>query len=276
MEQSNEKLRQELERTRARVAADVDAISERITPEQLKEQAKQSILEAKENMKQRVKYEARRAGRNLAHSARANPIPLLLVGAGVGWLVYDARQRSRVGWREPGYGDEIEGGYGESAIEMQGGGGDAGGRGRAEHVRERVGHARERARERLHQAREHAGERWRDVRDETRTFVRESPLTAGAVALALGAGVGFLLPSTTPENRALGRRKERWLERGREALGEAADRATEKLAATAGGGDAAEHAGEQRQGASPEQGILEPSRSVGVPNPEDRPRGSGA
>jgi ElaB/YqjD/DUF883 family membrane-anchored ribosome-binding protein len=276
MERSNERLKQELERTRARVAADVDAISERITPEQIKQQAKQSILEAKEHMKQRVKYEARRAGQNLAHSARANPMPLLLVGAGIGWLVYDARQRSRGGWREPGF-DEIEGGYGTEA------GGYAahgdygtergGAAGRIEHVRERVGQVRERAGERLHQAREHAGERFRVVRDDTRAFVRENPLTAGAIALALGAGVGFLLPSTSPENRALGRRKDRLLERGREVLGEVADRATEKLGGASGGGEEIQPAGEQQQGALPQQQpTQEQSRAFDLYNPEDRQR----
>ncbi len=245
--ESNEELKREIERTPARVAADVDALSEKVSPEHLKQQAKQSIQQAKEQMKERVKYEAGRARENLFGSARIYPVPLLLFGAVIGWLILDTRKRYRSGWvepsyqsgyqpaYEPGYQPGIEAGYGvgyEPGIEGERAGGDrsriARGRERIAQIGERVTHAREHASERLHDARQHASERMHHVRDNAETFLRDNPLAAGAIALGVGVGVGMLIPTTNREGRVLGPQKERLMQRGREKvseLGEVAEHA---------------------------------------------------
>jgi ElaB/YqjD/DUF883 family membrane-anchored ribosome-binding protein len=162
-----------------------------------------------------VKHSTRRAGRDLVTSARSNPMPLMLIGAGIGWLIYNARQHnvSSEGWREPGW-DEIDLDEGPSARE------------RAAHMRARAGEkihdVKQRASERYDQlshrvahARERAGERMVHYREGAEHFMTENPLAVGALALAIGAGVGMLVPHTNVEDRVLGERRDRLMDRGK-------------------------------------------------------------
>jgi ElaB/YqjD/DUF883 family membrane-anchored ribosome-binding protein len=247
-QQSSEELRQEIERTRARVAADVDALSNKVSPENVKAQAKQRFHRAKEEAKQRVVYSSRRAGRSLRDSARANPLPLVLVGAGLGWLVYNARQNARryEGWNEPwsepeydefatepDYDLELE--TGPSARERVRDAQQRAGE-KIAHAGERVQHLRERAGERIHHARERAGERIHHAREGAETFMNDNPLAVGAMALAIGAGIGLLLPRTPTENRMLGDKRDRLMQRGRQAvneLGEVAEHTAREAARVA-------------------------------------------
>jgi ElaB/YqjD/DUF883 family membrane-anchored ribosome-binding protein len=247
-QQSNEELRQEVERTRARVAADVDAIGNKVSPENVKYQAKQRIVQAKDEAKQRVVRSTRRAGRSLADSARDNPLPLVLVGAGLGWLVYNARQSARryEGWSEPEH-DEFETtpGYdvdydidyetGPSARERIARARQRAGE-RVAHAGERMHEMRERAGERIHHARERAGERIHHAREGAESFAKDNPLAVGAIALAIGASVGLLLPTTPAENRMLGQKRDQLMRRGRQAmteLGEVAEHTAREAARVA-------------------------------------------
>lgn len=74
---SSAELEREVEGTRARLTDTIEELRERVSPGQLFEQA--------------IDY-ARGAGgtemlRNLGRSVRDNPMPLLLIGAGIGWLM---------------------------------------------------------------------------------------------------------------------------------------------------------------------------------------------
>jgi ElaB/YqjD/DUF883 family membrane-anchored ribosome-binding protein len=247
-QQSNEELRQEIERTRARVAAEVDAIGNKVSPENMKAEAKQRLYQAKEQAKQRVVRSTRRAGRSIADSARDNPLPLVLVGAGLGWLIYNARQSARryEVWNGPEYPvyDEFAAPDTDYEIDFETG---PTARERALHAKqraseklshagERIQHARERAGERMHYMRERAGERIHHAREGAETFMHDNPLAVGAMALAIGAGIGLLLPTTHAENRALGEQRDRLVRRGRQAvseLGEVAEHTAREAARVA-------------------------------------------
>jgi ElaB/YqjD/DUF883 family membrane-anchored ribosome-binding protein len=109
-----------------------------------------------------------------------------------------------------------------------------------QHARERVAeigeHARDRmqsVRQRAGRMREHAGERLHHAREGAETFMNDNPIAAGAVALAIGAGVALLLPTTERENRVLGAQRDKLLARGREAvsdLGEVAEHTAKEAA----------------------------------------------
>lgn len=83
-----EEIERDLEQTRAEVSSTLDAIQEKLTPGQLMDQA--------------IDYWRRSApadfGSNLSRSVRDNPLPVALVGIGLGWLMVSSRKQ------EPRYG----------------------------------------------------------------------------------------------------------------------------------------------------------------------------
>src|SRR3712207_8109438 len=76
--------RAEIERTRADMSETVDAIQERLSPENLKEQAKDRVKEA-------TVGRAQEAGSGIMETIRANPLPAALTGIEIGWLLVSAR-----------------------------------------------------------------------------------------------------------------------------------------------------------------------------------------
>ena len=77
----------EIERTRADMTETVDAIQERLNPQNLKEQAKDKVREA-------TVGKAQEAGSGIVDTVKANPLPAALTGIGLGWLFISARRQS--------------------------------------------------------------------------------------------------------------------------------------------------------------------------------------
>lgn len=127
-EEDPEKIRADIERTRAQMSETIGAIQDKLRPEELKSQAVQQLQEVKEKLKEelreqideirdKVKEEIREAkdkfreatvgkvedmvhnatdkvehaGESFVETVRANPIPVALVGIGVAWLLMNRR-----------------------------------------------------------------------------------------------------------------------------------------------------------------------------------------
>jgi ElaB/YqjD/DUF883 family membrane-anchored ribosome-binding protein len=303
-EKSTAQLRAEVEGTRREVAKDVEAISEKLTPEHLAQEAKEQVRSAAKHVAGRVQDKAEETWERVQDTAesawetavdseaadfvRRNSVPLALLGVGAAWLVANQRRRApRGAWRMPaprsrhrlrgeagyeGYG-EYYGEPPEPSMRPRGSrafmqdpmevGQDT--RGRAEEmghraaemgqqvrervedvghrVRERASEARERAQEMGHELRERAqdmGHQLRESAEEARHFAvergkelrhraedtfEESPLTAGAVAAAVGAGIGFLLPLSRRERETMGPARDRLLATAAESADEAREAA---------------------------------------------------
>jgi ElaB/YqjD/DUF883 family membrane-anchored ribosome-binding protein len=239
----------EIAQTRAEISERLHEIGGKLRPVNVREEAKEAVAggitgvkeaameklrETKEHMVESVSEKvhlardrARDAGSATVSFARENPVPLALIGIGLGWMWVSARRRSMDRkWRPPAYREEYAGeyagteGYGESyepgrvrqAAEST--------RERAEEVAsraaQRVEHGVQQAREKAHEAREKArelGHRASELghRAEARVeeFVSENPLAVGAAALAAGVGIGLLVPRTRRENRLFGGARER-------------------------------------------------------------------
>jgi len=189
------------EETRAKIGENLEALGDKLSPQNIKEEikteAKQALGDAKDAAVDKlrdVKETVTEAGRATASFAGQNALPLALIGAGVGWLL--ATRPRDGGWRRR-YEFRGEPRWGREQVE------------RAEHLmhegaekgREFAGEAREQLR--------HAGERTRD-------FARESPLAVGAMALAAGVGVGLLFPTTRKEDELLGPARDRLVEGARD------------------------------------------------------------
>ena len=197
--------RTEIEHTRADMSETVDALQQRLSPQNLKEQAK---VQAKETV--------RETGSGFVDRIKQNPIPAAMVGIGLGWLLTSGgsgssgRQRSQDGpyYYERSYPDYYEGS------------GDSSGRSR---TGEAAGQAREKASELGGQAQERAQELGGQAQEQAQRakggfqrMLQENPLAVGAVAVGLGAAVGFSVPETQKENQVMGEARDSLVERGKE------------------------------------------------------------
>lgn len=93
-----EAIRAEIERTRAEMSKTVNAIQDRLSPERLKAQAIDRVREATVGGAKDMANSANRLVRELpswmVESVRDNPLPALLAGVGVGWLLVQSMRRS--------------------------------------------------------------------------------------------------------------------------------------------------------------------------------------
>lgn len=72
-------------------------------------------------------------------------------------------------------------------------------------------------------------QRARNAGNQTHQFIREHPLVAGALGIAVGAALGSLFPSTRYEDEYMGDMRDRTLDKARETGQEQAERAQAKV-----------------------------------------------
>ncbi len=213
--------RTDIERTRADMSETVDAIQERLSSENLKEQGKA-----------RAKDMARETGFGLVERIKQNPVPAAMVGIGLGWLLMSGREESsgqqrfqdgpyyyeRSGGRSyPSYYEESSG---SSVGQSRGRTGEA-----ASQVRGRAGQVTGQAQERASQLGSQAQDRAQRVKGGFQQMLQENPLAVGALAVGLGAAVGFSFPETDKENEVMGEARDSLVERGKERAQDVKERA---------------------------------------------------
>jgi len=86
MTRLSEQLEQEAEIARTNLAADLDELRHRITPGQI---ADEVVDYARDTP-------IAEFGRNLVRDLRDNPLPLLLIGAGIAWAIFNSSRRPRI------------------------------------------------------------------------------------------------------------------------------------------------------------------------------------
>lgn len=308
--ESPEAIKAEIERTRSQMSTKIDTLQERLSPDTLKVQAQEAFRGALQDganaMNSYVQEHSAELRDSVIQTAKRNPLPTVLIGIGVGWLLlegfgsqkrsssnqyesdqygwssirnesgswrsqrsagdYEDRYRSRVGtystaadWSEPAYasrGEERDtNGHsrplGEKVQEL------------GSTVKEKAGQALEQVQDmasqvvdqvadKAQQAREQVGQLSSQVTDKTQQFsqqtrqqvgdltmqtqhqayhmLTDNPLAVGAAALAVGAVIGLMLPSTQRENEMLGPYREQVTEKAQEIAGTVADRVQEVVA----------------------------------------------
>ena len=239
---SPEDVQREARQSRAQVEQSLDALQERRSRGQLFENAGDYIRTSSAND----------FLRNVGARIREDPLPMVLVGTGLAWLMLSAtRSRRRdyfedddllEAWPEGHYGTgDYPGGYyagGEDSDEYQ----EAalfGGSSRGQDYRRGGGSYAERARRLGAGARErlgHTGEYMRHGVRGTGQYGRsaqsgfahmleEQPLVVGAIGLAVGAALGAALPKTETEDEWLGDTRDQLKERARRMTREQLERA---------------------------------------------------
>jgi len=238
--------RVEIERTRADMSETVDAIQERLSPQNLKEQAKDKVKEA-------TVGKAQEAGSGIVDTIKANPLPAALTGIGLGWLLVSARQqnspqahyrddarRYRTATNEyaprvdeyplrddEGTDDSSAGEalgrardkVGETATQAQDKAGDLAGRTK-DGASQLGSRTRDRAGRLGSQARHQAGR----AGSGFQRMLHENPLTVGTLAVGAGAAIGLAIPETSKEHEVMGEARDTVVEKAQEKAQEAQQR----------------------------------------------------
>ncbi|HET6654745.1 MAG TPA: DUF3618 domain-containing protein [Gammaproteobacteria bacterium] len=238
-DRSPEALESDAEATRRRMNDTIEALEYKLSPGQLLDES--------------IDY-LRHSGSgdfvsNLGHSARSNPMPVVLAGISIGWLMLSNpdRQPSSRGARLGAARDRTKGRAQAAAGKAH----DA-----ADGARERLHDARER----MHQAGDgtralggKAADNARQAADGFSRLLHEQPLLVGALGLALGAALGAGMPSTRTEDEMLGEARDEVVDKAAEAGREQAEKvqATAQAAAQSATETAKQEA--EREGLTPQQ-----------------------
>jgi len=218
----------EIVETREHMTGTVEAIGDRLDPATIIDDAKQTVRDATVGKVEDMTSTATDAlsgagstvqdtGYGLLETVRQNPIPAALAGLGIAWLwTHRASPGSETGMARysRASGDSAwDTGYGR-------GGARSPERGNAsEAIGDKVAAATESVGQRVAgmgdtvgRLPENVGGSAEGLTRQARRLIEESPLAAGAVALAVGAAISMALPATQMEREVLGPAGDRVLE----------------------------------------------------------------
>ena len=246
-----EQLKDEIDETRTQMGETIDAIQDKLSFPNLSEQVSDHVTNAVETAKDAV-YDATIgkvtevmknigsdiSGSSIVKTAKNNPLPFLLIGAGAGLLAYQAyagktkKGHTRlfdVAGKQP-HTAGTEGSVIDSAKEKLSSATDkvsdvAGTAlnkvtGAAVAVYSGTGEA-------VTQAYGKLGDLGSSVRGQYDTQIQDHPLAVGAVALALGAAVGMAIPATRYEGQLLGNARQDLLDKAQSTATDMIDKAKE-------------------------------------------------
>jgi hypothetical protein len=241
--ENTEQIRADIEDTRAEMSQTINEIQERLSPEHLMGQVKETVREATIGKVERVMDKvadatepAREAvgragtaiketGMSVADSMWRNPIPVALIGLGLGMLVmrtsrgnggdYQMRQttprrRQSFSSGQTQYGTQ----YGTRGTST----------GSLNDMKETANDLADRSTAALSDI----GMKAKDSLSTAGTWLgqtlRENPLAIGAVAIAAGTAVGLALPSTRIESEYVGETSEKLVDKAQEVARDAIHR----------------------------------------------------
>ena len=219
-----EELRADVDRSRRALDSTIGAIEHRLSPQRLAESGIDYLRHSG----------AREFAANLNTSVKRNPLAVVLVGVGLGWLM--ASRNEPAASRDAA---EIE--THRSPLERVSGAVAA--------TRERISRTTEAARERLDDAREKVGHMEESARRQMARaragydhMMHEQPLTLGFIGLALGAITAARIPRTQAEDDLMGDARDRLAEKAARAGAEQTEQAEHGLEAANDGRRDEKHA----------------------------------
>ena len=226
-EDNTGEIRAQIEQTRSEMSDTINAIQDKLSPDNLKDQAKEMVREATigraEEMVNNAGDTAKGFTASLMETIRQNPVPAAIAGISLGWLFmnrsnggssnqhqyssgysYD-RMRYSSGYPSAGnYGTGYNTGYDGGARGNSGGGiGQV-----AAQAKNTVGDVAGQAKDTVGDVAEQAQYRAQQATYSLQNMLQDNPLAVGAVAVALGAAVGFIVPETQQEHQLLGQARD--------------------------------------------------------------------
>jgi ElaB/YqjD/DUF883 family membrane-anchored ribosome-binding protein len=214
-------IRAEIEQTRAEMSETIEALQDRLSPQHLVDEAKQTVHDATvgkvTTMMNSVAEKASDVGEQVQDQAqyaasyvRENPVPALLIGAGIAWLL----MRGSGGSSRPVY----SGYSGTKRYPVRRTGSPTSGS---------TSGWSETASDAAAQVRQRASAYGRTAETTLERWLRENPLTVGTVAVAAGAIVGLGLPRTQTEDAWMGETRDTLVERAQDTAQSAVERVGE-------------------------------------------------
>lgn len=228
-------LQREIADTREEMSETIDALQEKLKPGNMVAEATdrvkavttekvKNMAESASGTAQELLRDTREGAYGIIEGARQNPIPALMIGAGVAWLLMDqSRNRgegySRGSSNSRGRSETQYGSYGSAYDESYsrrvpyGSGGytaaSATGAGTG-------GGIAERARETLNEARYTTRQTTRRAQSQLQRMLNDNPIAVAAAAVVIGAAVGAALPETERENELMGDARDSVIDRAQE------------------------------------------------------------
>jgi ElaB/YqjD/DUF883 family membrane-anchored ribosome-binding protein len=235
-ERSPEAIEREIERTRERMSNHIDALGDKLNPENLKQQAKEAISEKAQDVVANVGDQARQTGSKVLDFITENPLPVAAVTLGAIWLfsmrkgdesevsgdrmarfAYTGPER-RVPDGRPGLGRRLVDRAGSVRDTVADAASQAG---------ERAGELKGRVQERAGELGSSAKERARDARGGLERMMEENPLMFAAGAAVIGLALGMLVPESEKERRVLGSTRDQLADRVQETASRVKEAAVE-------------------------------------------------
>ena len=235
-ERKTREIQAEIQHTREEMAETVEALQERLQPSNVIAQATdrvkhatsekvRSMADSASDTAQGMMKETRRSAADVVEGVRQNPIPALMIGAGVAWLLMD-KSRNRdagrnysgasgyrsSGFRSSGYSrDDSEADYRDVDYPRTGGADTSYGESTSIRARSAVEGGLEAARRTTYR-----------TQTQLQRMMRDNPLLVGAAAVVVGAAVGAALPETERENELMGEARDSVVNRAQDAARNAA------------------------------------------------------
>jgi gas vesicle protein len=234
-EPSPEAIEREIERTRERMSNHIDALGDKLNPENLKQQAREAISGKAQDVVANVGDQARETGSRVLDFITENPVPVAAVTLGAIWLFSMRKGESEVS------GDRMarfaytgperrvpdgRPGLGRRLVDRAGSVRDTVA-GAASQASERAGELKERVQERAGELGSSAKERARDARGGFERMMGENPLMFAAGAAVIGLALGMLVPESEKERRVLGSKRDQLVDRVQETASRVKDVAVE-------------------------------------------------
>lgn len=197
-------IERDVENTRGHITETLDELRARMSPGQMLDEA--------------IDYARHSDGgemmRNLGRTMRDNPTPLLLIGAGIAWMMAtDGAARRRGDGAATTRFSSVGGTMGDGAGRLKDGASSMADRaaGAAAGVGDTLSSTADSARRSMHDARDSISDAGssayrtaRDLSDSASSLLHDQPLVMGALGFAIGAALGGAIPETRMEDRMMG------------------------------------------------------------------------
>ena len=218
----------EIAHTRAELSETIDALQEKLRPGNLASEATErvkaattekvkSMAETASERAQEMVRDTRDRASYVIESTKRNPVPALMIGAGVAWMLMD-RTRKGNGHREHAEWSEYSSPRYSSYDETRRYDRPAGSREPQRWSASEPGAVGNWAREATGEARQTA----RRAQNGLQRLMRQNPLLVGAAAMLVGAAVGASLPETDTENEWMGEARDTVVDRAQNVAQNAA------------------------------------------------------
>jgi ElaB/YqjD/DUF883 family membrane-anchored ribosome-binding protein len=202
--------RAEVEEARAEMSRTIDEIEGRLTPSYMAGQARDNVIEAVGD-----------AGSSLMDSVRQNPIPALVAGASIGYIVYRAFSVDRPAR------DNRRSSYAyEAGTDRTSGVRDA-----VDNVMRTSADAKDTLQEKVQETAQRTTEQSRMATSRVQATMRSNPLGSALVGLGVGAAIGLLLPRTQVEDNLMAPAAEPLRDRAEDVMEQVQQKA-ERVAST--------------------------------------------